>query len=74
MPQHVKDYSKRVEFLKEYSIGIRFLSTGCVVDVGCKSFAFSTIKEAMEELNKYVINPEKTRKIWEEKLLTDEQL
>jgi hypothetical protein len=48
---------KKQDILKEYEIGIRFLSVGCVVSIGCKQIPFRSVKEAMEELNKYVENP-----------------
>lgn len=64
----VKEYRpSRSECLKEYQINIRFLSIGCLVEVGCKSIPFSTINEGMKALNDYVANPYETRKIWEEK-------
>lgn len=64
----VKEYRpSRVECLRDYSINIRFLSIGCVIEVGCKSVPFSTIDEGMKALNDYVANPYETRKIWEER-------
>ena len=57
----------RSECLRDYQINIRFLSTGCVIEVGCKSVPFSTIEEGMKALNDYVANPYETRKIWEER-------
>lgn len=64
----VKQYRpSRSECLRDYSINIRFLSIGCVIEVGCKSVPFSTIDEGMKALNDYVANPYETRKIWEER-------
>lgn len=57
----------RTECLRDYQINIRFLSIGCVIEVGCKSVPFSTIEEGMKALNDYVANPYETRKIWEER-------
>lgn len=51
-----------MDYLREYEINIRFLSLGCIVRVGCKEIAFTSITEAMQEVNEYVANP---------KLLTD---
>jgi hypothetical protein len=63
-----KEYKpSRQELLRDYSINIRFLSIGCVIEVGCKSVPFSTIKEGMAALNDYITNPYETRKIWEER-------
>ncbi len=61
----VKEYKpKKQEVLREYEIGIRFLSVGCVIRIGCKEIPFRNIKEAMEELNKYVENPYEESKRW----------
>ena len=43
---------------------MRFLSVGVVVSVGCKEIAFTTIKEAMEAVNKYVESPYEESKRW----------
>ena len=60
-----KEYRpNRQELLKEYELGIRFLSVGCVVRVGCKEIPFRSIKEAMEEVNKYVNNPYEEGNRW----------
>lgn len=64
----VKEYRpSRAECLRDYSINIRFLSIGCIIEVGCKSVPFSTVDEGMKALNDYVANPYETRKIWEER-------
>lgn len=55
---------KKQELLKEYEIRLRFLSVGCVVGVGCKEIPFRSVKEAMEEINKYVENPYEEGKKW----------
>jgi len=60
-----KEYRpKRNEILRDPEIRIRFLSVGCVVGVGCKEIPFRSIKEAMEEVNKYVENPYEEIKKW----------
>ena len=64
----IKEYRpSRAECLRDYSINIRFLSIGCIIEVGCKSVPFSTIDEGMKALNDYVAHPYETRKIWEER-------
>lgn len=69
----IKEYRpSRTECLRDYPINIRFLSIGCVIEVGCKSVPFSTIAEGMKALNDYVANPYETRKIWEEKFRQEE--
>jgi hypothetical protein len=52
----------RMEILRDYAINIRFLSLGCVVQVGCKEIAFTSIEEAMKEVNAYVANPRELEK------------
>jgi hypothetical protein len=60
-----KEYRpSKQELLREYQIGIRFLSVGCVVSVGCKEIPFRSVKEAMEEVNKYVNQPYEEGKRW----------
>lgn len=71
----VKEYKpSRMECLRNYSINIRFLSIGCIIEVGCKQIPFTTVKEGMEALNNYVANPYETRKIWEERFAKEEEL
>lgn len=50
--------------LLEYEINIRFLSRGCIVQVGCKSIAFETVESAMKEINEYVNNTYETQQKW----------
>lgn len=70
----VKEYRpSRSECLRDYSINIRFLSIGCVIEVGCKSVPFSTIDEGMKALNDYIAHPYETRKIWEERFSKEEE-
>lgn len=70
----VKEYRpSRMECLRDYNINIRFLSVGCVIEVGCKSIPFTTIKEAMEALNEYVARPYETRQIWEKRFQEEER-
>ena len=53
-----KEYIRpRMDYLREFEITIRFLSLGCLVRVGCKEIAFTSIDEAMKEVNAYVTNP-----------------
>jgi hypothetical protein len=60
-----KEYKpKKQEVLSEYELKIRFLSVGCVVSVGCKDIPFRSVKEAMEEVNKYIENPYEESKRW----------
>lgn len=55
----------RMECLKHYNINIRFLSIGCLVEVGCMSIPFTNITDAMEALQTYIDNPYEERQRWE---------
>ena len=58
-----KEYVRpRMDYLRDYAINIRFLTLGCVVQVGCKEIAFTSIEEAMKEVNAYVANPRELEK------------
>lgn len=60
-----KEYiPNKQQILREYTIELRFLSVGCVIRVGCKEIPFTNVKDAMEELNKYVNNPYEEGKRW----------
>ena len=52
------------QLLQEYEVSIRFLSRGCIVQVGCKSIAFETVESAMKEVNEYVTNTYETQQKW----------
>ncbi len=55
------------QVLKEYEIRIQFLDLGCIVNVGCKSIAYTNIYEAIEGVKAYVSNPKEVGKIWRDK-------
>jgi len=58
LAQQAKEYIRpRMDYLRSYEINIRFLTLGCVVRVGCKEIAFTSISEAMQEINAYIANP-----------------
>jgi len=60
-----KEYKpKKQEILRDYEINIRFLSVGCIISVGCRQIPFRSVKEAMDELNKYINNPYEEREKW----------
>lgn len=74
-PHDVARYTPtKQEALRDYAINIRFLSIGCVIEVGCKSVPFTTVKEGMKALNDYISNPYEVRKVWEEKFTKEEEL
>jgi hypothetical protein len=47
----------QIRQLKSYDIEIKFFDRGCLVRVGCKSFAFESIEQAMAELAAYTKDP-----------------
>jgi len=51
----------RNETLKNWEINIKFFNVGCVVNVGCQSFAFESVDKMMTELKFYVENPDEAR-------------
>jgi hypothetical protein len=53
------------QLLSDYEIHIKFLSSGCLINVGCKSIAFSSSDEAIAELNRYFENPSKVDDEWQ---------
>ena len=57
-------YPPKRDMLKEHEINISFFNVGCLVRVGCKTIAFNTTEEAMEEVNEYVANPRESVKKW----------
>ena len=71
----VKKYiPSRMECLKDYEIKIRFLSIGCIIEVGCKSIPFATVNEGLKALNEYIADPFKSRQIWEKVFSQEEEL
>jgi len=64
MPEPSVKKQTKQQILQEYPIGIRFLSKGCVVEVGCKTIAFTTVEEAMQAIQYYVADPETVGEYW----------
>jgi hypothetical protein len=48
---------EQINRLKHLNIEITFFDRGCLVRVGCKSFAFDSIEQAMAELTAYTKDP-----------------
>ena len=48
---------EQINQLKNWNIEIIFFNRGCVVKVGCKSFAFESIGQAMAEIVAYTNDP-----------------
>ena len=58
----------RLECLREYDVKIKFLSMGCIIEVGCKSIPFAIVEDGMKALGDYINNPYDSRKLWEERI------
>jgi len=52
-----RDERRKLETLKRWEIGILPLDRGCIVKVGCKSIAFTSIEAAYKEIGRYLENP-----------------
>ena len=52
-----REQRSRIQVLKQWEIKILPLDRGCIVNVGCKSFAFESLDAAMEVVKQYVDNP-----------------
>jgi hypothetical protein len=48
---------EQINQLKRWNLEITFFDRGCMVKVGCKSFAFDSIEQAMAELAAYTKDP-----------------
>jgi len=48
---------EQINRMKNWNIEIAFFDRGCLVRVGCKSFAFESIEQAMAELVAYTKDP-----------------
>jgi hypothetical protein len=49
--------TRRINILKNWEIRVQFHDIGCVVHVGCKSFAFESVSAAMQVVNQYTDDP-----------------
>jgi hypothetical protein len=48
---------EQINQLKRWNLEIILFDRGCLVKVGCKSFAFESIEQAMAELTAYTKDP-----------------
>ncbi len=74
VPEPINSTSPTVErppyqyLLQEYEVHIKFMSRGCVIQVGCKSIPFESVEVAMAALNEYVKNPYESQEFWRKEL------
>ena len=60
---HINQRSK-MDLLRDYSVEIRAVSRGCLVRVGCKEIAFSSLEEGLKEVQDYYSDPHKSYAKW----------
>ncbi len=53
-----REQRKRLETLKRWEIAIHVLDRGCIVKVGCKSIAFTSLEAGYKEIGRYIENPQ----------------
>ena len=53
-----REQRRRLDILKRWEIGIQVLDRGCVVKVGCKNIAFTSIEAGYKEIGRYLENPQ----------------
>ena len=53
-----REQRRKIEILKRWEISIHALDRGCVVKVGCKSIAFTSIEAGYKEIGRYLENPQ----------------
>jgi hypothetical protein len=61
----VKEYVPSAgDILKNYEVTIKPLDSGATVRVGCKTIAFTTLEDALENVNFYFKDPQTSYKHW----------
>ena len=58
LSEEQREQRRKIGILKLWEIKIQPLDRGCVVYVGCKSFAFVSIEAAYKEIGRYLENPQ----------------
>ena len=53
-----REQRRRIDILKRWEITVRPLDRGCIVGVGCKSIAFTSIEAGFKEIGRYLENPQ----------------
>lgn len=53
-----REQRRRLDILKRWEITISPLDQGCVVKVGCKNIAFTSIEAGYKEIGRYLENPQ----------------
>lgn len=63
IPAKEKEESN-IDILRRHNITFNFLTSGCTISVGCKTYAFSNNEEGLGEFIKFVQNPKEAWKKW----------
>ena len=53
-----------IDVLRRHNVTFNFLTSGCTISVGCKTYAFSNNEEGLGEFIKFVQNPKEAWKKW----------
>jgi len=53
-----------IDVLRRHNVTFNFLDSGCTINVGCKTYAFSSNEEGLSEFVKFVENPKEAWKKW----------
>lgn len=79
MPQVEAGYDERLsekeyvpsagDILRSNEVSIEVLDCGATVRVGCKRIAFSTIEEALEQVNAHFKDPVSSYKKWNQRFI-----
>ncbi len=56
--------ASNIDVLRRHNVTFNFLNSGCIISVGCKTYAFSSNEEGLSEFAKLVENPKETWKKW----------
>lgn len=57
------------EILRSNEVAIEVLDCGATVRVGCKKIAFSTVEEALEQINIHFKDPVSSYKKWNQRFI-----
>jgi hypothetical protein len=60
---HINQRTK-MDLLRDHTVEIRTVSRGCIVRVGCKEVAFSSLEEGLKEVQDFYSDPHKSYTKW----------
>jgi hypothetical protein len=66
----VKEYTPSAgDILRSHEVRIEVVDCGAIVKVGCKTIAFSTVEEALEQVNVHFKDPVASYKKWNQRFI-----